>query len=120
MRFLTDENVPAPSVQLLRRAGHDVAAIGELAPGIADEAVLAFARENGRVLITFDRDFGELVYHRGAPVPPGIIYLRVRPTSVTSAGEAVERLLRPSSIIIPGHFIVVDDDKVRQRPLPPG
>lgn len=117
MRFLADENVSAPSVQRLREAGLDVEAIGETSPSALDDSVLAYARENGRILITFDRDFGELVYHRGAPRPPGIIYLRIPPAAPDSAARAVLDLLRLPEVVLEGRFTVVDVDKVRQRPL---
>ncbi len=77
MQFLADENVPLPSIRLLREAGLDIEAIGETAPGAPDVQVLSRAVTNGQLLITFDRDFGELIYRRGAPVPPGVIYVRV-------------------------------------------
>jgi hypothetical protein len=70
MRFLADENISLPTIRVLRASGLDVESIAELSPGTPDEQVLAYAREQNQVLITFDRDFGELVYHRGAPVPP--------------------------------------------------
>ncbi len=61
MRFLADENVSRYVVEQLRAAGFDVAAIGLTNPGASDTDVLATARREGRVLITEDRDFGELV-----------------------------------------------------------
>jgi predicted nuclease of predicted toxin-antitoxin system len=73
VRLLADENVPVPSIRLLRTAGYVVEAMIELAPGTPDPEVLSHARQHGQILITFDRDFGELVYHRGSAVPPGII-----------------------------------------------
>ena len=64
MRFLADENVERQLVAALRDAGHDVEYIAELAPGSADEEVLQRARRGSAVIITGDKDFGELVYRR--------------------------------------------------------
>lgn len=96
MRLLADENVPRPSVRLLRESGYEVDSMSELAPGTPDIEVLARAQSAGQVLITFDRDFGELVYHRGAPAPRGIIYLRVEPAD---AEEPARLLLRQRPLL---------------------
>lgn len=117
MRFLADENVPLPTIKLLRGAGLDVQSIAELSPGSPDEQVLAHARAQGQVLITFDRDFGELVYHRGAPVPAGIIYLRLPQSDTTLPARAIIELTQRPEILLDGRFTVIDADKVRQRPL---
>ena len=65
MNFLADESCGGPVIRALREAGHDMAAISEVAVGAADDEVLERALNEKRVLITEDRDFGELVYARG-------------------------------------------------------
>jgi predicted nuclease of predicted toxin-antitoxin system len=117
MRCLADENVPGPSIRLLREAGYDVEAIIEIAPGSPDPAVLQRACDTSRFLVTFDRDFGELVYRRGNPVPPGIIYLRVSPADPEEAGGVLVKLLQMPDLTFAGRFTVVDKDRIRQRPL---
>src|ERR1044071_4563221 len=79
--LLADENFSIASVARLRASGFDVGAVAEVARGAADVDILRMAREQNRVLITFDRDFGELIYRDLAPVPPGVIYLRVAVSS---------------------------------------
>ncbi len=69
MNFLADESCAGPVLRALREAGHDVVAISEVARGAADEQVLERALNEKRVLITEDRDFGELVYAQGRPSP---------------------------------------------------
>ncbi len=68
-RLLANENVPIPSVMLLRNAAFDVLAIAESNPGLSDRAVLDVAVADARWIITFDRDYGELIYARGLPPP---------------------------------------------------
>jgi len=62
MNLIADEGVDRQIVELLRMNGHEVLSIAELKPGISDDEVLLFANSNKSVLITSDRDFGELVY----------------------------------------------------------
>ncbi|HKP76329.1 MAG TPA: DUF5615 family PIN-like protein [Longimicrobiaceae bacterium] len=117
MHLLADENVPVPSIRLLRDAGYAVEAMIELAPGTADPDVLSHARQYGQILITFDRDFGELVYHRGSAVPPGVIYLRLSPADPEEAGRVLLNLFVVEDLQLEGRFTVVDTDRIRQRPL---
>jgi predicted nuclease of predicted toxin-antitoxin system len=69
MRFLANENFPAASVQLLRQSGHDVLYVIEKFPSLDDEVILRRAHDEQRMLITFDRDYGELVFKRRFPAP---------------------------------------------------
>ena len=77
-RFLANENAPREAVLAARGAGFDVAWMVELQPGASDEIVLWLAQREDRVLITFDKDFDELVFRRGRAGSPGIILLRPR------------------------------------------
>lgn len=65
MRFLANENIPGALVKALRGAGNDVIWIRTEAPGIHDQEVLARAARDGRILLTFDKDFGELAKASG-------------------------------------------------------
>ena len=75
MRFLANENFPGAAVTRLETAGHDVVWVRIAAPGATDSDVLAWAAREERILLTFDRDFGELA--RGSVLPPkcGIVLL---------------------------------------------
>ncbi|MCY4551898.1 MAG: DUF5615 family PIN-like protein [Defluviicoccus sp.] len=73
MKLLANENIPLDSVRSLRSGGHDVVSISEQSPGISDEDVIRIARAENRIIVTFDRDYGELVFRRGWPPPAGIL-----------------------------------------------
>lgn len=62
MKFVADEGVDAQIIKALRVKGHDVLYIAEFDSGIADDLVLKYANNQKRILITRDKDFGELVY----------------------------------------------------------
>jgi predicted nuclease of predicted toxin-antitoxin system len=76
VRWLADECVDAGLVARLRGAGHDVLYMAEVAPAQSDNEVLARAQHDNRLLLTEDKDFGDLVFRRGQPVP-GVVLLRI-------------------------------------------
>jgi len=118
LKLLANENVPAAAVELLRSRGHDVGWIKTDSPGATDDAVLARARADDPLLITFDKDFGELVFSKGRPASAGIILFRV----VTSSPAETARKVADAIDLRDdwaGHFSVVDETKVRMIPLSP-
>jgi predicted nuclease of predicted toxin-antitoxin system len=78
MRWLADECVDAGLVSHMRAAGHDVMYMAEVAPAASDALVMMRARAERRLLLTEDKDFGDLVFRHGQSVP-GIILLRIDP-----------------------------------------
>ncbi len=119
MKFLADENVPLPSALLLRRLGYDVRHIAQDCPGEKDSAVMETAKNEERIIITFDRDYGELIFRRMLPAPAGIIYLRFEPYYPTEAGEIIASMIETTGISFAGKFTVIKSDgHIRQRPLP--
>lgn len=118
MRFLANENFPIDSVRRLREAGHDVVSVGEDIPGAKDEEVLSLAAREDRVLLTFDRDYGELIYRRGMVSPGGLVYLRFVPLTPVHPAEIVLGLEQVEGLRIEHRYTVVDPPRIRQRPLP--
>ncbi len=114
-RLLLDENVPRSVGVQLALAGHDIALVADVAPQAPDLRVLAIGREQGRVLLTFDPDFGELVFQRRERPPPAIILLRMHPISVELT---LALALQALSSAIDGHFVVATSEGVRRRPMP--
>lgn len=117
MRFLADENFPGDAVNALRSDGHDVAWIRTLAPGISDEEVLRRAETDERVLLTFDKDFGELAYQRRLPASCGVVLVRLPMHDPVASMKRLVQVLGARSDWA-GKFWVIDDRRVRMRPLP--
>ncbi len=115
MRYLADENVPLAAVERLRAEGIDVASVSELLAGGEDTEVLETANRAGRIVITFDKDFAELVFRAGRAAA-GVILLRIRPKSAEDVAAVLAGLLA-SDRIWEGHFSVVDDRRIRMVPL---
>ena len=117
MRFLANENFPYDAVLALREQGHDVSWIRTDTPGSRDEEVLSLARIEDRVLITFDKDFGELAYRSRLPAACGVILFRIpMPSSSFVARLAVTAIQSRNDW--KGNFSVVETNRIRMRPLP--
>jgi predicted nuclease of predicted toxin-antitoxin system len=117
MQFLANENFPADAVFALRDQGHDVTWIRTDSPGISDSEVLDRAQREDRILITFDKDFGELAFRFKLPSFSGIILFRI---SVSSSRQIAQTALAAieSRNDWRGHFAVVEDTRIRMTPLP--
>lgn len=121
MYFLADENYPLDAVRRLREAGHDVAAIVRDSSGASDEEILERAAREGRVILTFDRDYGRLLYEESPQeslVPVGIVYFRFDPSPPEEPADYLLALLEQPGFSVAGKLTVVERDRVRQRPLP--
>jgi predicted nuclease of predicted toxin-antitoxin system len=114
---VADESCAGPVIRALREAGHDVVAVAEVAKGASDEQVLERALNEKRVLITEDRDFGELVYARGRS-SAGVILVRFRSQArLAKPATVVEAVAKLGSRLNDG-FAVVEPGRVRisERP----
>jgi predicted nuclease of predicted toxin-antitoxin system len=116
MRFLADECCDAALVNSLRADGHDVLYVVETLSGADDDVILARAFSEHRVLLTEDKDFGELVYRLGRPTR-GIVLLRFEVGDRALKVPRLQELLVREGNRLPGSFTVLEVDKVRIRPL---
>ena len=112
-----NENFPFSALQKLREQGVDVLAVREIMPGASDEAIIRKACDTDRWLVTFDRDYGELVYSRQCPVPPAILYLRQEHYPADRPAVWILALLDDPTQAA-GQMVVIGDRTIRCRPLP--
>lgn len=117
MHFLANENFPIASVRDLRNAGHDVAAIIEDSPAADDADILARALREDRVILTFDSDYGNLIYRDRLPAA-AVVYLRYEPLTPEEPAQHILRLLAIDGMDLYNHFTVADRRHIRQRALP--
>ena len=114
MRFLLDVSASSRSMRdTLTRLGHDVVSASDMAPGTADEEILALAAEDGRILITEDKDFGELVFVRRLPHPCIIRFTEMRVAEKVAA--IVELVDLYADAMNDGAMIVVTRSQYRIR-----
>ena len=115
MLLLVDENVSPIIADALRAAGHDVRAATLVCPGAPDEDLVLLAIAEGRIIISEDKDFGDLVF-TGGQRPPGIVRM-VLPGSLPAqkAARLVEALQQERAI---DDMLVIEPARVRRRRLP--
>jgi predicted nuclease of predicted toxin-antitoxin system len=119
MKFLTDQDVYAATVRFLSDHGHDVVSASQLGLSRAEDGeLLRVAQEQDRVLVTRDRDYGSLVIALGGG--PGVIYLRILPSTLKAVHSEFERILGAySEPELLSSFIVVEPGRHRiRRPTP--
>jgi len=116
LKFLADECCDTGLVASLRKDGHDLLYVTEKKPGAIDDEILSDAYKEERILITEDKDFGELVYRFKKPTY-GIVLLRVDVQERRIKWSRLKRLIDDYENKLRGHFTVVDARKFRFRPL---
>jgi len=116
MRFLANENFPGAAVAALSASGHDVVWVRMAAPGIADPDVLAWAARENRILLTFDKDFGELARGSALPRTCGVVLLRIPMPRPGDAGQRLAGLITARDDWA-GCFSVIEPGRIRMRPL---
>ena len=117
MRLLANENFPGAAVAALRNEGHDVLWIRTECPGATDQNVLQIAQTQDRILLTLDKDFGELAFRSRLPSQVGIVLFRLTPSSPDYISRVALAALKSASEWR-GHFAVVEENRIRITPLP--
>ncbi len=115
MRLLADENFPFPSVTFLAGKGYDIKAIAMENQSISDQAVLAIAISELRIILTFDKDFGALIFKRGYRPPERVIYLRLSDYTPITPGRLVHALLTRPNFSSAYRLTTFNGDFLRQR-----
>ncbi len=116
MKFLADENVEKPIVNMLRDNNHDVLCIAELTKRSIDEKLLKQANAESRILLTNDKDFDELVHMQGKN-SIGIILMRFVSEKSALKTKFISYLINNFSDRLLGHFTVISEAKIRFRKL---
>jgi len=119
--ILADENIVAAVVHQLREDGWGVVWIAEIAPAIGDRDVLARAVAEDRILLTDDKDFGEIVVREGRP-HRGVVLLRLAEMPPAERADLVSTVFRTAMVEMKDAFTVVHADgrlRIRQPTMPP-
>ena len=117
MRFLVNENVTGTVIRELRQQGNDVLSVKESMRSERDEVILARAQTEQWIVVTHDKDFGELAFRSRLPASCGVILFRLAGSDPQSDNRRILEALG-SRADWAGHFSVVTDDRIRMRRLP--
>jgi predicted nuclease of predicted toxin-antitoxin system len=114
MNFVADEGIDRQIVERLRQDGHKVLYVAEMELSISDEQVLTRANEKDALLITADKDFGEMVFHQNL-LTVGVVLLRLAGLSPERKAGIISKVIESRSVELPNSFSVISPGKVRIR-----
>ena len=112
MKFIVDENAGPSVAKWLTSIGHEVHSVYDESPGISDDEILKKAFDENLIVVTSDKDFGELVFKNNMP-HKGVILMRLVNESSPNKIQVLSRLLEQFSELLPDRFVVVTEGGVR-------
>lgn len=115
MKLLANENFPYKSVYYLKEKGYDVLSIGMDNPGILDSEIMEIAIRENRLIITFDRDYGELIFRYNYKPEQGVIYLRLDKYQPHEPALIIEDIITNKEFDLTNALTVVNNYGIRQR-----
>ena len=118
MRYLANENIPLFTLKELRKERVDISSAKDICPGCGDRELMELAYRENRILVTFDKDFGELVFKVEVPTR-GVILLRFSPKSPEYITEKLKESLVPPKLDFENHFCVIREQGIRLVKLKP-
>ncbi len=114
---MVDESTGIAVVNFLRSAGYDVLSVAETMSQASDSDILARASNEGRILVTNDKDFGSLAFRSGQ-THRGVLLLRLQDERPTNRVRVLKAVLEEYADRLPDHFTVATENRVRIRPVP--
>jgi predicted nuclease of predicted toxin-antitoxin system len=117
MKILANAHISRAIFGFLTSLGHDCVHTELVSPGMPDDDLLQLAVGQRRIILTADKDFGDLVYRRGLPAV-GIILLRLRAATEAERLKLVQVHWAAVERTAEGYFVVVTNRRVRRSPLP--
>lgn len=115
MKFLADENFPGVALRTLHQRGIDIRVVPGGLKGTADAELLQYVKRESRVLVTMDKDFGELIFRRFHGTL-GIVFFRLPDLPAPASIDRIVTILA-SGAEFTGRFTTVEENKIRTRVL---
>jgi predicted nuclease of predicted toxin-antitoxin system len=114
LKFIVDVGISKKVEQWLQNHGYDIKSIRDINPRMSDKEILKMATSERRMVITMDKDFGELVYNSGLP-HSGVLLLRLEEARSVEKVKIIEKILERYSDKLSNNFCVFKDGKLRIR-----
>ncbi len=115
IKLLVDENFPMASIDLLRSKNYDIVSVLRSYSGISDVEVIQLANQEQRLILTFDKDFGFLIFRDGLIPAKGVFYFRLEEFYPSQPGEMILELLMRDGFDPTGSITVIDKSFIRQK-----
>jgi predicted nuclease of predicted toxin-antitoxin system len=115
MKLLANENFPYLSKEILAKEGFDIIYIGQECSGIKDEEVMELAMSEERLILTFDQDYGTLIFKDGYRPPQGVVFFRWDEFSPDEPANFLIELFKNKEVTYNKLFTVIDKNNIRQR-----
>ncbi len=116
LKFLADVNIEKTIIEEIKALGYDIICVTNINPGMPDTEVCKLANKENRILITNDKDFGEIVF-RQKSISSGIILIRLKRHSIKEKIKLVKKLLIFYKDKVHNHFVVINQNKFRSIKL---
>ena len=113
-RFLIDESVGQTPALHLRAIGLDVESVAELMPRAQDENILSYSVSTQRIVVTIDKDFGDLIFRDGL-LHVGVVLLRLDDDTIPNIVKALDRVINEVGPRVWNSFVVVSDRHIRVK-----
>lgn len=117
MKLLADAHISLAICDFLKSLQHDCVHAEQVSPGMTDAAILRLATQESRVVLTADKDFGELIYRQRTPAV-GVVLLRFRVAAESDRTELFKSHWPAIEKAVTGHLVVATNRRVRRTPLP--
>ena len=114
MHLLADEHIPLTSIRILRASDHNVLSVAADFPSIEDIEIVEIARREGRIIVTCDSDFGELIFKDRVERPSGVVYFRINRFKSDEPARIILRHLAEGTVF-EGSFTVITRSRIRQK-----
>jgi predicted nuclease of predicted toxin-antitoxin system len=115
IQLLADENVPKETLDLLKKQGVDIISVTHFGFGLSDSEILDLANKNGRIVVTFDKDFGQLIF-REKRKTRGLMLLRFVPKSPQQIAKRIQQVLN-TRLKMENCVVTVKKDSIRATPV---
>lgn len=115
MKLLANENFHLSSVKLFKQSGFDILYVGNDFTGYLDSEVMELANKESRTILTFDRDYGELIFKQAYRPTSGVIYLRWESFQPIEPAEFLIKLFESNKLTFKNMLTVISKNHIRQR-----
>lgn len=114
IKFLIDENIEKPIIDYLKENDFDVKLVSDISRALTDDKVIKLTNNENRILVTNDKDFGELVY-RQRKISKGILLIRANSEDALIKVHLISEVISKVKDKLLGHFIVVNETGIRDK-----